>query len=486
MSETTPRFGLPLIAAGQAQKHVPVNEALAQLDALIHLSVLGRLSTPPEGPEEGDRYIVGTAATGMWAGQARKIASFDGGWQFLMPREGWLCWDAAANELVVFTDGNWVVFSSGEGGGGGGGDFQNIPLLGIGAEADETNPFTAKLNAALWTARETDDEGTGDLRYVMNKQASANVLSLLFQSAFGGRAEMGLIGDEDFLFKVSADGTLWHEALRIDRTTGRALFPQGGVREALTENRIYYVRTDGSDLNDGRENSAGRAFQTIQKALNAAATIDFNGHAVTVQLGDGTYTAGGVVPVTVGQANIPDFVIKGNAAAPGNVIVSTTSASCFVTAAGARVRVLDMELRTTTLGHCLQAVAGSVIAFDNIRFGTCARAHLSARGGLIECANGAYSIVGGAQQHILCSDTGAYVETRSNSVTLAGEPSFSTAFCNVSTNATARLNSNSYSGAATGVRYIAEKGGWIETLGASATYLPGNADGIATSPGGYS
>ena len=140
------------------------------------------------------------------------------------------------------------------------------------------------------------------------------------------------------------------------------------------------MRTDGSDLNGGRTNTAGGAFQTIQKALNVAATIDFNGFGVTIQLGDGTYAFGGVVPVTVGQANISDLVVSGNAAAPGNVIVSTTSASCFVTAAGARVRILDMELRTTTLGHCLQAVAGSVIAFDNIRFGACARAHLSARG----------------------------------------------------------------------------------------------------------
>ena len=34
MTDTTPRSGLPLLAAAQAQKHVTHNEALLQLDAL--------------------------------------------------------------------------------------------------------------------------------------------------------------------------------------------------------------------------------------------------------------------------------------------------------------------------------------------------------------------------------------------------------------------------------------------------------------------
>ncbi len=33
MTDTTPRAGLPELAASQAQKHVTVNEALFQLDA---------------------------------------------------------------------------------------------------------------------------------------------------------------------------------------------------------------------------------------------------------------------------------------------------------------------------------------------------------------------------------------------------------------------------------------------------------------------
>ena len=59
MPETTPTLALPLIAAGQAQKHVTHNEALIQLDALVQLACRDKdLGAPPASPAEGDRYLV--------------------------------------------------------------------------------------------------------------------------------------------------------------------------------------------------------------------------------------------------------------------------------------------------------------------------------------------------------------------------------------------------------------------------------------------
>ncbi|MCJ2115070.1 DUF2793 domain-containing protein, partial [Methylobacterium sp. J-001] len=40
MTDATPRLGLTLIAASQAQKHVTHNEALGLLDALVQLACL--------------------------------------------------------------------------------------------------------------------------------------------------------------------------------------------------------------------------------------------------------------------------------------------------------------------------------------------------------------------------------------------------------------------------------------------------------------
>ena len=83
----TPNLGLPQLAADQAQKHVPVNEALLDLDALVQLSVLDRsLSAPPGSPVEGARYIVAASPTGAWATHADHIAVWlDNAWRFFIP-----------------------------------------------------------------------------------------------------------------------------------------------------------------------------------------------------------------------------------------------------------------------------------------------------------------------------------------------------------------------------------------------------------------
>lgn len=55
MTDTTPRAGLPEIAAAQSQKHVTHNEALLQMDALLCCRILDRtLSAPPGSPADGD------------------------------------------------------------------------------------------------------------------------------------------------------------------------------------------------------------------------------------------------------------------------------------------------------------------------------------------------------------------------------------------------------------------------------------------------
>ena len=104
---TTSNLALPYLAAAQAQKHVTVNEAL---DALVQLSVISAaIAIPPGTPVEGDRYIVASAATGAWAGWDSSVAQFSGGaWHRLIPRTGWLAWDAAGGQLLVRTGAAWA------------------------------------------------------------------------------------------------------------------------------------------------------------------------------------------------------------------------------------------------------------------------------------------------------------------------------------------------------------------------------------------
>ncbi len=215
--DKTANLSLPYIMPSQAQKHVTHNESLGILDALVQLAVADRdLAAPPPTPAAGARYIVSSPATGAWAGREDQVAHFqDGGWTFLSPNEGYLAWVVDEGQLVSWADSSWTPIGEAIT------ELQNLALLGIGTTADPTNPFAAKLNKALWTAKTAAEGGDGNLRYTLNKETAANVLSLLFQRGFSGRAEFGLIGDDDIRLKVSADGSSWHDALSVDRTTGK-------------------------------------------------------------------------------------------------------------------------------------------------------------------------------------------------------------------------------------------------------------------------
>ena len=64
-------------------------------------------------------------------------------------------------------------------------------------------------------------EGAGH-QLKLNKAGTGDTASLLFQTDWSGRAEMGTAGEDDFSIKVSADGSTWTTALAFDAATGLA------------------------------------------------------------------------------------------------------------------------------------------------------------------------------------------------------------------------------------------------------------------------
>lgn len=209
----TPRLDLPLLAAGQAQKHVTHNDALIRLDALVHLAVASRTETfPPAVPVETSAYIVPADGTGVFAGHEDEVAIFeDGGWSFLEPRPGWQAWVADEAEEQVWTGAVWRRASpiSSEG----------AELWGVNATADATNRLAVASPASLF-----DHDGAGH-RLTINKAVAGQTASVVLQDGFSGRAEIGLAGDDDLHFKVSADGSAWTEALLVDRASGLVSLP---------------------------------------------------------------------------------------------------------------------------------------------------------------------------------------------------------------------------------------------------------------------
>jgi len=86
----TVRHQFPFLSAGQAQKELIHNEALALIDIAAGAAVVSAGSdAPPATPQAGECWIVGDAPTGGWVGQAGAIACWSGnGWRFLPPVEG--------------------------------------------------------------------------------------------------------------------------------------------------------------------------------------------------------------------------------------------------------------------------------------------------------------------------------------------------------------------------------------------------------------
>jgi hypothetical protein len=224
----SPNLVMPFIEAAQAQKHVTHNEALRVLDAAIQLSVLDRdLTAPPGSPSDGDRYIPASGATGDWSSKDLNIAAWqDGAWAFLVPREGWLCWVADEDVLLVWDGAAWAdagnVASLNPASGG---------LVGVNATADTTNRLSVTAPAALFN-NETDD-----MIVKLNKAASGDTAAFQFQTGFTTYAEFGLVGDDDFSFKVS-DGTSFFTSFKIDSDDGRMLMEQPLKLKAYDKNSL--------------------------------------------------------------------------------------------------------------------------------------------------------------------------------------------------------------------------------------------------------
>lgn len=110
MAHYTDRLGLPLMAAGQAQKELTHNEALSLLDIAVGRSVESAgLASPPELTVAGNCWIVSNGATGDWEGHDQSIAGWtENGWRFLTPFVGLHCWVKDRGNEMYFAAGGWT------------------------------------------------------------------------------------------------------------------------------------------------------------------------------------------------------------------------------------------------------------------------------------------------------------------------------------------------------------------------------------------
>ncbi|ADM10310.1 hypothetical protein PB2503_11314 [Parvularcula bermudensis HTCC2503] len=276
----TDNLELPYLAEAQAMKHVTHNEALRTLDAVVHLAVRSRERTsPPAPPVIGERYIVPEEAEGAWAGHGQKVALWqDGIWVFHTPIEGWVAYIVDEDGLFAYRAGVWapmVPFSEF--------DLSTAEQIGINTDADTTNKLAVKSNAILFSHDDVTP-GTGDQRLFLNKRGREDVASILLQNDFVSRGEIGLAGDDDLRLRASPDGSLWRDAIVIDRYTGAVRFPNTPDQLGRFDADIYVDSESGDDDNDGR--TATTPLKTLTAARQAALLL---GDGVRLALGAGSF-----------------------------------------------------------------------------------------------------------------------------------------------------------------------------------------------------
>ena len=257
--ESTTNLKMPLLVSNQSQKEIIHNEALIIIDNILQNGVIDKdLITPPENPNTNDMYIVGEGAIGKWEGKDNYLAFYDNGWRFIEPREGFTFWINDEDKLYTYNGSKWIATIQV------GADIENnnsttpttppitklseledveiieatqynilqhngekfintsnlqqLSMVGINTQADENNKLSIKSDYVLF-----DNNGNSS-KIKVNKATETDTASHLFQTNYGGRAEFGLISNDDFTLKVSSDGTNWNNAFVVDKATGNIDF----------------------------------------------------------------------------------------------------------------------------------------------------------------------------------------------------------------------------------------------------------------------
>jgi hypothetical protein len=280
MANTT-NLNIPLVASNQAQKEVTVNAAISALDAILNCGAIDRaLNTPPGSPTAGDLYIIGGSPSGAWASNANDIAYYLTAWNFINPNEGMTIWVNDENMQYTWDGAAWVSTISGS--------LQNLSGVGINATSDSTNKLSVNSDAVLF-----NNNGTSS-QVKVNKNAAGNTASHLFQTGFSGRAEFGLIGDDDFQVKVSADGSSWFQAYVISKSSGSINFVDNVLSRA--------------ELKDYAET------RTTPSSSSGTLTLNLeNGNVFEVTLTENVTTTNFTNPPASGKAGSFKLIVKQDA-----------------------------------------------------------------------------------------------------------------------------------------------------------------------------
>lgn len=260
-------------------------------------------------------------------------------------------------------------------------------------------------------------------------------------------------------------------------TIGQITGSAGGSVEVLTANRTYFVRTDGSNSNTGRSNSAARAFLTIPKAISTVYNLDLNGFTVTIQVEDGAYTNAIVISGPwIGSGTV---VLQRNPDTLGTVLVGAVGHNAVQITNSAYVTINGLKFFSANSFAQIGVFNGGDVSASNVEFSGTTGQHITAAAGGRVHLTGNYTISGGGESHWHAHD-GGYIELLNSAlVTLTGTPAFSSYFAGAAYDGIIQVGAGvAFSGSATGPKFLVHNLGKINTNGVGLSALPGSAPGF--------
>ena len=230
-----------------------------------------------------------------------------------------------------------------------------------GAAADATNRLSVSAPAVLF-----NHAGAGH-QLKLNKALASDTGSLMFQTGFSGRAEMGTTGSDDFTIKVSPNGSTYFDGLVVDRTTGKlramnglGVTPAAGDLASPADGDLWYNATTGKF----RARQGGASQDLLTAVFSDAALTIQDNLDPTKQV---QFQVAGLPTATTRVLTVPNA----NTELAGLGIVQTFTAnktfSGSLTASGSAAAI---GTATTTASYSLGAGATDAVSTKGVEVGT--------------------------------------------------------------------------------------------------------------------
>lgn len=193
--DRTLNLNLPLLQPAQAAKHITINESLVAIDAAAQTRLSGvDQNSPPDERSIGHTYATGLNSSGAWTLHPHSLAVDLGtDWRFISLQPGFRAVDLSDLSFILWTGSEWQPVGDRSG-------TQQFTSLGVGTGAAPGQTLTVEGASALLTA------DADDFRLSLNRSGESDVSSVLWQTGFVTKAEVGLLESDRLTVRTFGPG----------------------------------------------------------------------------------------------------------------------------------------------------------------------------------------------------------------------------------------------------------------------------------------